>query len=207
MPDHHSLLSRYQPISDQLDPGELTIILHCLASSLQRHPEGAVVELGCYVGTASLFIARLLKERGYRGQYHVYDSFEGLPSKTAADASPAGGQFRPGELRASQRAYVATMKAAGVPLPVIHKGWFEQLVPADIPEGVGFALLDGDYFSSIAASLCLIESRLLPGAVIVVDDYTNEALPGARRAVDAWLRQAPPHRLRVECSLAVITLY
>ena len=44
-----------------------------------------------------------------------------------------------------------------------------------------------------------------PGATIIVDDYANEALPGAARAVDEW---ASKHaiRVKVEASLAVMVV-
>ena len=51
-----------------------------------------------------------------------------------------------------------------------------------------FASLDGDYYQSIRASFACLAPRLIADAVIVVDDYANEALPGAARATDAWQR-------------------
>ena len=41
------------------------------------------------------------------------------------------------------------------------------------------------------------------GATIVVDDYANEALPGASKAVDEWLL-AHQGKLRIEHSLGII---
>ena len=68
-----------------------------------------------------------------------------------------------------------------------------------------FAFLDGDYYQSIMDSLRLVTPKLTPDAVLVVDDYVNEALPGAARAADAWLQAHPGCRCRVEASLAVMT--
>lgn len=98
---------------------------------------------------------------------------------------------------------MTNFKKAGVPLPHIHKGWFRDLHSSDVPALISFVFLDGDYYESILTPLRLVEDKLADGAVIVVDDYTNEALPGAARAVDEWLRTHPA-RLRVEQSLAVI---
>ena len=134
---------------------------------------------------------------------HVYDSFEGLPEKSSHDASPAGEQFQPGELSASKKRFVENYKKAGLALPRIHKGWFSELTEADIPEQIAFAFLDGDYYDSIMTPLKLIWPRLVPGAIVVVDDYVNEALPGAAKAVDEWLA-AHPVKFRTEHSLAII---
>ena len=184
-------------LSEQITLRELAIILRELVR-VQTVP-GAVVEFGCYAGTTSIHIARWLGGK----QFHVYDSFVGLPEKTTPDISPVGEQFRPGELLATKKQFMTNLKKAGVPLPHIHKGWFRDLHPSDIPAPISFAFLDGDYYESILTPLRFVEDKLADGAVIVVDDYTNEALPGAARAVDEWLRTHPA-RLRVEQSLAVI---
>lgn len=68
-----------------------------------------------------------------------------------------------------------------------------------------FAYLDGDYYRSILDPLKLIWKHLAPGAIIVVDDYQNEQLPGVRKALDVWA-QAHAFNLRVEASLAVINV-
>ncbi len=94
-------------------------------------------------------------------------------------------------------------KKAGLPLPKIKKAWFSELTPADLPDKIAFAFLDGDYYESIMDSLRLIWSKLSEGAVVIVDDYANEALPGAAKAVDEWLRNHKA-RLKAEQSLAII---
>lgn len=203
----NTLLRRHPLISDQVDVRELAIILTELSRQLTRcQPDNAIVELGCYVGTTSLFIRRLLDEHGLSLPFHVYDSFAGLPEKTREDSSPAGEQFKTGELAVSRKTFELQFKKADLKLPVVHKGWFSELTDADIPANITFAYLDGDYYDSIRDSLQLIWPKLAHGACIVVDDYANEALPGAARAVDEWLKTHPAS-LRVEASLAIIRPY
>lgn len=190
-------------VSDQINKDELRTLLAELEKALQLTARGDIVEFGCYVGTASLFISNTLKEQGNNRAYHVYDSFAGLPEKTAADASPVGTQFRAGALLATKQQFIKNFRTTGLPLPIIHKAWFNQLSDKDIPHQIAFAFLDGDFYESIKDSLKLIENKLVPGAIIVVDDYQSEALPGARKAVDEWLN-GKPYRIRSEHSLAVI---
>lgn len=197
-----NLLDRYPIVSDQVDRAELSVILRELQTVLDRGAAGDVVELGCYVGTTSLFLQRMLM--GTSKTLHVYDSFAGLPPKVAADASPAGEQFKQGELTASKAQLIKYFKQAGLPLPVIHKAWFEQLTVADTPEHISFAFLDGDFYTSILASLKVVWPKLTPGAVVIIDDYHTEALPGVRQAVKEWSRDHS-FKVRTEASLAIIT--
>jgi len=199
--DYTSLINRYGLISDQVDAKELLVVLRELDKSLKA--PGAVVEFGCYIGTTSLYIQRVLDLNSDTRDFHVYDSFEGLPSKSSQDQSPLGIQFKEGELTATKKQFIQEFKKAKLAQPYIHKGWFDQIATSDVPSQIAFAFLDGDYYDSIRSSLLLIESRLAPGATIVVDDYANEALPGASRAVNEWCKKNG-YIPNVEHSLAVI---
>jgi O-methyltransferase len=196
-------IRKYKLVSDQIDYNELAVITREAERILMNDMRGAFVELGCYAGTTSLFLQRLLKQYNSDNQFHVYDSFSGLPEKTAEDNSPAGWQFKGGELQASKTQFIKHFRQAGLPLPKIHAGWFEQLTTSDVPNDIIFAFLDGDFYSSIKSSLNVITPQLAKNAVIIIDDYTNEALPGARRAADEW---AITHGLTIipEKSLGII---
>ncbi len=188
-------------LSDQVDRTEITIILRELEKVLVAEIPGDVVEFGCYVGTTSVFLAKHLAHTNKK--LYLYDSFEGLPSKTTEDDSPAGLQFKEGELLASKKQLILHLKQAHVPMPHITKGWFSELTEVDMPKQIAFAFLDGDYFHSIRDPLRLIEKHLVEGAVIIVDDYANEALPGAARATNQWLK-SHAGSIKVEHSLAII---
>ena len=197
------LLAKYPIISDQVDAKELGALLRELEKVLQSGAAGNIVEFGCYVGTTSLFIRRLLDAYDFSGEFHVYDSFAGLPEKTQADNSAAGEQFKAGELLAPRKTFIQNFKKAGLKLPIIHKGWFANFSPNDVPTDIIFAFFDGDFYESIADSFRLCDGKFHEKATIIVDDYANEALPGAARAVDEWLK-GHPAQLVVEASLAII---
>ena len=186
-------------LSDQIDEHELEIILRELEKAISS--EGHIVEFGCYVGTTSVPMAKRLMTTDKK--LYVYDSFEGLPEKTAEDQSPAGLQFKSGELAASKKQLIKNFKQAGLPLPIINKGWFNEISNEQVPQSICFAYLDGDYYLSVLDPLKLIWNKLSPGAIILVDDYANEALPGASKAVDYWLKTHPA-KLKIEHSLAII---
>lgn len=197
------ILSRHKPVSDQMEADELRIILGELRSVIDGEVYGSVVEFGCYVGTTSLFIRRLLDAADKTRDFQVYDSFAGLPAKTREDESPAGQHFEAGQLSASPSQLITNFKKAGLAKPIIHKSWFDDLTDEDLPDAIAFALLDGDFYQSIKTSLKLAGPRLTIGGKLIIDDYQSEALPGVKRAVDEWLRQHPM-RLRVQSSLAIL---
>lgn len=189
-------------LSDQVSEREIEVVIRELQKALLNTSIGDVVEFGCYVGTTSVYIQKLLTRTNRA--FHVYDSFEGLPEKTIEDASPAGEQFKTGELQASRNKFIKNFKQNGLSLPVIHKGWFSELADTDVPDKISFAFLDGDYYHSVLDPLKLIWPRLVNGAIIVVDDYQNEQLPGVKKALDVWA-QHHDFSLQSEASLAVIS--
>ncbi len=163
--------------------------------------EGDVVEFGCYNGATSVAMGKVLQATNKR--LFLYDSFQGLPEKTSEDRSLIGMQFTTGELRASKKLVADRFKQAGLKHPVIKKAWFDELTARDLPDKISFAFLDGDYYESVLVSLSLVYPRLQQGAVIVVDDYDNDQLPGASKAVDTWLSTHVFHK-DVVSSLAIL---
>ncbi len=174
-------------ISEQVTINQIEVILSELEKVLQSDANEAVVEFGCYIGTTSLFIRRLLDAYQDKREFHVYDSFEGLPPKARQDASPSGEQFVAGELSISKKAFIHEFQKAGLQTPKIHKGWFDELTSADVPDQISFAFLDGDFYDSIRDSLLLVLPRMTKSGVIIFDDYAREALPGVAKAVKEFL--------------------
>lgn len=188
-------------MSEQVDEKEISVILRELLRT--RSLAGDVVEFGCFVGTTSVFLARELEKWGGAKQLWLYDSFAGLPEKTAEDVNSLGENFKKGELLASKKQLISNLKKSGIrKMPKITKGWFDELSKEQIPEKISFAFLDGDYYRSILDPLELIWENLEKGAIVVVDDYGNEALPGASKAVDEWCAKYGLSK-KVEASLAI----
>jgi len=196
-----SLINKFGIISDQVERNELVALLQELIRAVEN--EETIVEFGCYIGTTSVYIRRVLDLLGKNNTFHVYDSFEGLPQKKSQDISPLGLQFKAGELSVTKKQFIREFYKAGLQLPVIHKGWFRDILASDVPEKISFAFLDGDYYESVMTPLKLIEKKLAKRAVIVVDDYNNQSLPGAAKAVDEWCEKHG-YSVRVSHSLAII---
>jgi O-methyltransferase len=208
--DH--LLDKKQPrnffrgqhiISDQISRESLDVVWRELDKVLQAGVHGAVVEFGCYVGTTSQYVRRLLDQHNDTREFHVYDSFEGLPNKVAHDQSPTGVDFVAGSLKVSKREYLAQFQRAGLKPPVIHKGWFDRLADADIPAEIALAFLDGDLYNSILDSLRLIWTHMSNDGTILIDDYQHTALPGVDKAITDFFADKKVN-IRGEHNIAII---
>lgn len=195
--------------NDQVSSTETAQLLKLAESSLDL--PGDWVEFGCYAGDTSLLLADLLKkstsdiktttmgapkfvpQKGLpvflkiTRRLWLYDSFAGLPPKSLADQSALGEAFQSGALSVTKRAVKARFLRANLPLPIIKKAWFSDLTPADLPDQVAFAFIDGDFYQSIKNALNLLDGKLSTGSILAIHDYSNPALPGVRRAVDEWL--------------------
>ena len=199
------LLQKYPIISEQVTVARLRMVLGGLEQVLQRGIPGDIVEFGCYIGTTSLYLRRLLDtyEQSDARALHVYDSFAGLPPKHQQDNSAVGAQFQAGELSVSKKQLLHEFHKARLVSPHVHKAWFNELQPHDVPEQIAFGFLDGDFYDSILDSLRLVWPRLVPGAILAVDDFGREALPGAERAVRTFLKDKPAH-LHASHNIAII---
>jgi len=201
-----NLLGRHGLISEQVNRDQLQTLLSELEKTLASGIDGAVVEFGCYIGTTSLFIRRLLDALGDTREFHVYDSFAGLPPKTRQDASPAGEQFQAGELSVGKKQFLHEFQKANLRPPRIHKGWFGDLTEADVPEKIAFAFLDGDFYESIRDSLNLVLPHMRQGGTIIFDDYAREALPGVSRAARELLPPGQVAGIIVSHNLGILHL-
>lgn len=190
-----------QLLSDQITFKELAVVLQYAEQAMAQ--PGDLVEFGCYVGTTSVHLMSIAAE--YQRTLHVYDSFEGLPEKSMQDESPAGIEFKKGALATSKRQFILNVKKSNLPLPVIHKAWFNQLTPKDIPASIAFAFLDGDYYYSISDSLNLAWSHLQPKGFVLVHDYATATLPGVKKCVDEFINNTPTAKLlRQQEHIAII---
>ena len=207
-------LRGYPIISDQISREALEVVCRQLENTLQKDVPGGVVELGCYIGTTSLFIRRILDAHTGHSEshgesaareFHAYDSFEGLPEKSPQDANAAGIDFEAGKLYVSKKEFLQQFRTAKLMPPITHKGWFGELGPSDMPSQIAFAFLDGDFYQSIIDSLRLVWPLLADEGCIIIDDYKRETLPGVERAIRDFT-QNKPVTIREEQNLAILAL-
>jgi O-methyltransferase len=195
-------LGRYSTLQPPRYSGEMTNVeqrinlYHLVSQVLAYEVPGELVELGCNQGHSSVLIQKVIQEFDPSRKFHVYDSFEGLPSLAAEDKDTP---YTEGLLKTSRDALIQNFEMHKLPLPEIHQGWFQDTLPTGLPDRISFAYLDGDLYESIKISLEYVYPRLSKGAICVIDDYADPSiypeawnqLPGVKAACDEYLADKP----------------
>lgn len=188
--DIRNLVNTYPAVNRAMGKGQLEGLLWHLQCVLDAGIEGDIVELGCNKGTSAMFIRRLLDLNESTKEFHVYDSWQGLPPRHAKDAGSAA-CFQKGSMTTPVQTFVENHTQARLRLPHIHSGWFKDIPDAEYPDKICFAFFDGDFYSSIIDSFEKVYNKVLPGGRIVIDDCGWENLPGVLRACNEFLVARP----------------
>lgn len=168
---------------------------HLASQVIAYDVPGDFVEVGCNEGQSAVLLRKVLVAYRSEKQLHVYDSFEGLPTVGAED----GDTYKDGDLATTREILLENFATHGLAPPVIHKGWFADTLPTELPERIAFAHLDGDLYESILVSLQHVYPRLSRGAICLIDDYCDPEinpkgwnhLPGVKKACDEYLAGRP----------------
>ena len=160
--------------------------------------DGDVAECGVYTGTTSKQFVRHLREHGIDKLVHLFDTFEGFPDVlTEADEMGTGTSWllRPGRLACPVDEVVRRMD--GMTGYAVHRGRFSETFGA-FSTPLCFIHSDADLYRSTAEVIALADRCLVPGGIVVFDDYANEMFPGVsvaiRRHLDLRRYDAVPCR-------------
>lgn len=144
--------------------------LALLGFALSRAPrDGLVMEFGVEKGASLRHLARLAQGPTSR-DVHGFDSFEGLPGDWGGTKEAKG-------------AFDLAGRLPKVPANAkLHVGWFDKTLPAFLEtrsEACALVHVDCDIYSSTATVFAALRGRIVPGTVIVFDEYFN--YPGWRQ--------------------------
>lgn len=141
---------------------------------------GDAAEIGVYQGHGAELICSLLPE----STVYLFDTFKGTPRETITTGKD--GSYRGGEFSDTSEQLVRAMLGS-------HKNY--QLVPGVFPGSAStvpshvrlrFVHLDVDTYYGTLKGLEWAWSRLVPGGVLLDDDYACPSCPGAKAAVNEF---------------------
>jgi hypothetical protein len=160
-----------------LDEERVKNILHEMERVENIH--GDMAEIGVFQGATSLLMKSYFPER----TLHIYDTFSGIPN-----VDPETCKFKTGDFACPIE---SVKRVLGVDKVMYHVGIFPETFH-EHQHRFSFVHSDTDTYAGTLATLNTMFPVLLPGGVIVLDDYTFSITPGVKIAVDAWLGDNRP---------------
>src|SRR5262245_2468597 len=178
---------------------------------------GDIVECGVWKGGSMMAAALTLLRLGdTRRTLHLVDTFEGMPPAADVDRDWAGRSAD--ENRETSRWATSTswceagleevqknLRSTNYPADRMRfvRGLVEETIPAHAPEQIALLRLDTDWYESTRHELIHLYPRLVPGGVLILDDYGY--WQGVRQATDEYLStlDRPPLLCRVDCCACI----
>lgn len=177
---------------------------------MTKNVPGSIVECGIGRGR-SLIIHSVLnmildKENGGDRKAYAFDSFEGFPAPAVEDDSfrkPQKGEWSHSpskKYKYSPEFIHEVLGKAGIKNStdrvVLTKGFFADTLPLYDGGPIAILNLDGDLYVSYRDPLNLLYDQVVPGGVIIFDDFTTinsgeDKFPGARKATEEFLADKP----------------
>lgn len=153
---------------------------------------GLVAECGCFRGLSSYLLCSTLKaaDDRFNGHgYRIFDSFAGLSAPQPEDSiegdDPAAKRLRKMTQPGSFAASLQTVKDNLGEFPQIEyfPGWIPEAFPDEPDARYRFVHVDVDIYQPTRDCFEYFYSRLVPGGMMVSDDYD---WPGARKAIEEF---------------------
>jgi len=136
---------------------------------------GDFAQFGVYRGKSARIIHRMMS--GDR-RLHLFDSFEGLPENWTPQKPAGHFKLAPDE--------IPTFEGDNV---IIHKGWFKDTVPqwaGTLSAPLAFLHIDADLYSSTVDVLFNLNDAIVPGTIILFDEYVLGRSDDEHRALLDW---------------------
>lgn len=162
--------------------------------------DGDIVECGVWRGGSMALAARkLMSMKKSDRKLFLFDTFEGMPPPTefdrsAADHTAASIQLQHADKFVGNNVWCYStldevkknMHATGYPLQNVFyiKGKVEETLPEPSIGKIALLRLDTDWYESTKHELETLFDKLVPGAVMIIDDYGHWS--GAKKAVDEF---------------------
>ncbi len=142
---------------------------------------GVCAEVGAYRGGTARLIARSCPDKSV----HVFDTFAGMPQSRPDIDRHKEGDFSDTSFDDVQ-SYLGDCDNVR-----LHPGQFPATAQTLQDTRFGLVNVDVDIYQSALACLEFFYPRVVPGGVILLDDYEWEGCPGIKKAVDDFMPDKP----------------
>jgi O-methyltransferase len=147
--------------------------LHTLASGV-RNLNGQVAEVGVYKGGTALMLAELMPAK----RLYAFDTFTGMPGTAGSLDIHRAGDFADTSLEAVRG------RLQAYPNVEFRRGLFPRTTEGLEREAFCLAHFDGDLYQSCRDFIAFFWPRLVPGGLLVFDDWNWKGCPGVGAAIE-----------------------
>jgi O-methyltransferase len=151
------------------------VLVWAARNGLRR--EGAFVECGCYRGTSARIICDAVEFNKTDKDYFLYDVFDYPEGGAPFSKMPGMGPTLFEEVKA---------RFADIPRAKIIKGLVPDSVIGTAPDRIAFLHIDMNNVAPEIAALDLLFERMVPGGMIILDDYGYIPYLAQRDAERDW---------------------
>lgn len=158
--------------TDMINRPHLTVLARVLASFPWSGREIAV-EIGAYIGSTTVFIAKVLETLNAPATVLAIDPFE----RCQPDAlNPQG----------SYQRFIENIRASGVESRCVAMVAFSKDAAPSVPSNIGVLFVDGaHHYETVRLDLELYSPKVVAGGLVFIHDYFS-AYPGVMRATDEF---------------------
>ncbi len=147
----------------------------------QKLDPGAYLEVGVWRGGSGCLMARKLQLMGDPGKIYLCDTFQGVVKAGEVDADYVGGEHSDTDIAIVQH----LADSLALDNVAILEGIFPEETAARIDElKFRFCHIDVDVYQSGKDVLDWVWDRLVPGGIVVFDDYGFTACPGITKLAE-----------------------
>lgn len=189
---------RYEPWNDPeylriLEAGgyvfnDKKFMIYQLAKST-ANMAGDTAECGVFKGNGSWLI--LHAEKNPDSTHHVFDSFEGVSEPLPTDNLNRPGAYEWKKHDMAHPLESVREKLSPFPKTQYYKGWIPERFAEVADRRFKFVHVDVDLYQPTLDSFKFFYDKMLPGGIMLCDDYACPGTPGAMQAIEEFLADKP----------------
>jgi O-methyltransferase len=164
-----------------------------------RYLPGDFAECGVYRGGSALLLCRTLQDTSKR--LYLFDSFQGLPALDAKHDRTV--DFREGQFSVSAETVRQLLSDFRQRID-LREGWIPDTFRGLESTLYAFAHIDVDLYQSTLDCCSYFYPRLIPGGVLLFDEYGAPSAHGEKDAVDEYFGNKPEHPIALITGQALV---
>jgi O-methyltransferase len=148
-----------------------------------------IAECGSWKGLSAYQISDILKENGFKNSFFIFDSFEGLSDFKDEDIPENGIN----DIEKRKKEFACSLDIVKGNLEEFDfidfkQGWIPERFHEVKDQKFSFVHIDVDLYQPIKDSLEFFYPKVVSGGIIVFDDYGANYFPGAKKAIDEFMK-------------------